>query len=95
MKNEINENRLRVHTQYNVDAKLFVDFLALIIQSEIIRAMRKKNLFKAYSVKELLFELRKIKRTQMDGQVIISEISKKQKMIFEAFEIEIEGIHSY
>lgn len=95
LKNELNENRLRVHSQYNVDAKLFIDFLALIIQSEIIRVMRKKNLFKIYSVKEMLFELRKIKRTQMDEQTIISEISKKQKLILEAFEIDIDEIHSY
>lgn len=95
LKNEINENRLRVHSQYNADAKLFVDFLALIIQSEIIRVMRKKNLFKLYTVKELLFELKKIKRTQMDGQTIISEISKKQKLILKAFEIDVDKIHSY
>lgn len=95
LKNEINENRLRVHSQYNTDAKLFISFLALIIQAEIIRLMRKKKLFKTYTVKELLLQLKNIKRTQMDGQTIISEISKKQRLIFEVFDFNLDEIHRY
>ena len=95
LKNQLNENRLKVHSQMTADGKLFINFISLIIESEIIRIMRKKKLFKKYTQKELLFELRKIKRTQIYDQVIISEISKKQKEIFKAFEINIDSIHSY
>jgi len=51
--------RLRAHNQYNTEARLFIKFLSLIIQSEIIRIMRDVDLFKTYSVRELLSELKK------------------------------------
>ena len=81
MKNELDGARLRVHSQSNTDAKLFIKFLALIIQSEIIRVMRTADLFKKYTVRELLAELKKIKYSQINQEVIISEVSKKNRKI--------------
>ena len=95
LKNRVDGNRLRVHSQYNAEAVLFLKFIALIIQSEIIKTMRSKKLFVKYSVKEILAELKKIKLTCLKDEEIISEISKKQRLIFEAFEIDVEDIHSY
>ena len=95
LKNELDGGRLRAHSQYNTDARLFIKFLALIIQSEIIRTMREEKLFNKYTVKELLSELRKIKFTKINDETIISEISKKQRLIFEAFKIDSEEIHRY
>jgi hypothetical protein len=46
--------RLRAHNQYNTEARLFIEFLSLIIQSEIIRIMRDVDLFKTYSVREFV-----------------------------------------
>jgi transposase len=95
LKNEMDGDRLRVHSQYNADAKIFIKFIGLIIQSEILKTMKKNKLFKHYSARELLFELKKIKRTETKEQKIISEISKKQRLILEAFNISEEQIHSY
>lgn len=95
VKNEMDGSRLRVHSEENMDAKLFIRFLALIVHSEIIRVMRKTDMFKKYSVKELLLELKKIKRTTVGHEVIISEVSKKQKDIYKAFDIDWKSLHSY
>lgn len=95
VKNEMDGNRLRVHSEENMDAKLFVRFLALIVHSEIIRVMRKTDMFKKYSTKELLLELKKIKRTTVGDEVIISEVSKKQKDIYNTFAIDWKNLHSY
>ncbi len=95
LKNEMDGNRLRAHSQLNVDARMFINFLALIIESELVRKMRKAKLFKRYTVRELLAELRKIKHTKVNDEVIISEISKKQRLILEGLEIDIEKIHRY
>jgi len=95
LKNRMDGNRLRVHSQYNAEAGMFLKFIALIVQSEIIKTMRAKKLFKKYSVNEVLAELKKIKMTCLKKEKIVSEISKKQRQIFEAFEIDIEEIHSY
>ena len=46
---------------------MFISSLALIIQSELIRRMRKGDLFKKYTVRDLLAELRKIKYSVING----------------------------
>jgi len=59
LKNEMDGGRLRAHSQYNTDARLFIKFLALIIQSEIMKVMKAKKIFNKYTVRELLAELKK------------------------------------
>ena len=95
LKNEMDGNRLRSHGQYNTESRLFIKFLALIIQSELVKVMKEKQLFKKYTVRELLAELKKIKRTQLNDTIIISEISKKQRQIFKHFDINTDMIHRY
>ena len=97
VKNEFDTNRLRVHSQYNTDGRLFIKFISLIIYMELSRVMKNKNLFIKYSVQELLSELKKLKITKMDvDNLLMSELSKKQKKIFEAFDIKEDDIkHSY
>ncbi len=95
LKNEMDGGRLRAHSQINADARLFIKFLALIVQSEIIKIMRAEKLFRKNTVRELLAELKKIKLANINDEIIISEISKKQRLIFEAFKIDLEEIHRY
>jgi transposase len=95
LKNELDGTRLRAHSQYNTEARLFIKFLSLIIQSEIIRIMREADLFKIYSVRELLSELKKVKYSRINDEILISEISKKNRKIFEAFKIDPNEIHRY
>ena len=90
MKNELDSSRLRVHSQYNAEGKIFVKFISLILYTEISRIMKENKLFDKYSMKELLWELKKNKITYIDdNEPFISEISKKQKLIFEAFNISL------
>lgn len=95
LKNEMDGMRLRAHSQYNTDARLFIKFLSLIIKSEIIRIMRKADLFKTYTVRELLSELKKVKYSRINDEILISEISKKNRKILEAFQIDLNEIHRY
>lgn len=90
MKNETDGNRLRVHSDMAVQGKLFVKFIALILYMRMSKIMKEKKLFDKYSVKEILLELRKIKKTFIDGNFsVTSEITKKQKQILDAFELEV------
>ena len=72
-------------------------FISVIISSEITRVMNQKKIFKTFTVKELLYELRKIKINNIakDGKLIVSEISKKQRNIFEDFGIDIKQLYGY
>ena len=90
--------RLRSHSTYNNNGKLFIKFIALILHTQISNYMNKSGLFKSYSLKELLTELKKIKISQINRKdPFISEVSKKQKNILSGFEIQLEEFtkHSY
>jgi transposase len=89
-KNELDEGRLRSHSSYNSDGRMFIKFIALILYCHITDIMKKEKLFDKFTVKELIAELSKIKFSVIDGNTIISEISKTQKKIFKAFQIDHE-----
>jgi len=93
LKNELDGNRLRVHSKNNFEGRLFLFFISLIIYAAIDVIMRKNNLYKKYSLNEMIYEFKKIKLLELpDGQKIISEISKKQKDIFKIFDIQLPEI---
>ena len=82
--------RLRSHSTYTNNGKLFIKFIALILHTQISNYMNKSELFKSYSLKELLTELKKIKISQINGQdSFVSEVSKKQRNILSGFGIEV------
>ena len=88
MKNEMDGRRLRVHSSYNADGKLFIKFIVLIIYMNIAHQMKKAKLFNKMSMKEMLHEFKKIKITHIDHlEPIISEVTKKCKKIFADFQI--------
>jgi len=96
LKNEMDGDRLRAHSQYNTEGRLFVKFIALIVYAEITRVMKAKKLFKKFSIKELFAELKKLKITHIEKNApFLSELSKKQRIIFEAFDIKEDLLHSY
>jgi transposase len=87
-KNELDTNRLRSHSGTAADGRLFVKFIALIIYQHITKVMRENDMFKKYSVTELLKELSKIKHIAVpDEEPFISECSKAQKDILAKFNI--------
>ena len=88
VKNEMDGDRLRVHSQYNTEGRLFLKFIALIIYMEISKVMKNKKLFEKYTVKEMFSELKKLKIIQIgNSEPFLSELSKRQKFIFKAFDI--------
>jgi transposase len=95
-KNEMNGNRLRGHSQYNINGRLFIKFISLIIYAEISKIMIEKKLFDTFSFREMLMELKKIKIIKIgDNLPFLSELSKKQKIILDAFGYTEEIKHSY
>jgi len=53
--------------------------------------MNEHQLFKKYSLREMIMELKKIKITTLDDYQIVSEISKKQKLLLEIFNLKINS----
>lgn len=89
LKNRLDMKRLRVHLETSMKGRLFIQFIALILISYIQQVINKQVL-KFNSVSELLEELEllnTVKFTNHYGQ-ITSEITKKQKEIFTAFDLD-------
>lgn len=88
LKNELNQKRLRVHGRKALEGRLFLMFLSIIVRSYISNIMKDKKINKKISFKELLMELKKLKSVHMiNGKKHLTEISRKQKIIFKAFGI--------
>ena len=85
-KNELNTNRLHAHSKSATDGRLFVKFIATILYQQITKVMRENDMFKKYSVTELLKELSKIKMIAVpEVEPFSSDCSKAQTDIFHKF----------
>lgn len=84
IKERLNLRRTSVSSEENLDGKLFVQFVALIFLSYIQKAMSEHDLFKRYTLQELLDELDVIERFDQTGKHHhIGEITKKQLHLYE------------
>jgi transposase len=93
LKNECDGKRLRGHSKEAVEGCLFIKFLSLILYAALGNTMRQQQLFKDYSVKELMYELKKLRIVELsNGKSYLTEISKRQKDIFSKFAIDIPSI---
>lgn len=90
LKNTLDLKRLRVHLEENMKGRLFIQFLALIFISYIHKVMSEKDLFQLGSMTCLLDELKLLSTVKFSGQrgQITSELTKYQKAIFKAFDID-------
>jgi len=88
LKHDIDGKRLRVHSRQSMEGLLFVDFISLIILSFVRKRLRECGLDKKLTVKQLFYELKKLSVIEIDEKTpIVSELTRKQKDIFEAFEL--------
>ena len=85
LKNSLDLGRLRVHSDDAMHGKLFVGFIALILMSHIHSVMCDKDLYKKYTMKELIRVLSKRKIHKLAGERILSPLTKQQRGILEAF----------
>lgn len=95
MKNDIDRDRLRVHTTQRAEGWAFIVYLSLIITSYIEKVIKQKEILKNYTKKEIIYELKKLKLTQfVNGLNIVNEMSKKVKDIYKSFDIDITNLLS-
>lgn len=89
LKNRLSMRRTSVSSEENLDGKLFVQFIALIIVSCIKQKMDREDLYKNYTLQGLLDELDVIEKfTQPGKDAIIGEVTKKQQALFQKLGVE-------
>ncbi len=95
LQNEFDGKRLRSGSKDVVEGRLFLKFLSVIVHSAMRNTMREQQLFTRYTVREMLYELRKLRRVEMsNGKRVLTELSKRQKEIFKKFDIAFPSINT-
>ena len=90
LKERLNMRRTSVSSEENLEGKLFIQFIALIYLSYIKKAMSDHDLFKNYTMQELLDELDVIESYEQPGRKQrIGEITKKQMNLYECLGVEV------
>jgi transposase len=88
IKERLSFRRTLVSSEKSLDGKLFVEFVALIIMSDIKRNMRGTELSKKYTMQEMLDQIDLIECFEHEGRITrYSEVVKKQSEIYETFGI--------
>ena len=85
LKNEIDILPLNTHSEKTTRGFIFIAFLSLIIRTRLINMMRDAEILDKYSVELLLLQLEKLRKiTLADGQIFVTEMTKKQREILQA-----------
>ena len=92
LKNELDMKRLRSHSTQTAQGKIFVSFLALIVQAYLLKQLKlymKKNNLTLHS---LLLELDKMKTIQYPGSHtprLLNPLTKRQREIYDLLAISV------
>ncbi len=83
LKERLNVRRTLVSSEQSLDGKLFVEFIALIYLSYIKKKMQENNMFKQYTLQEMLDKLDVIECFHSIGhEPCVGEVLEKQKTIY-------------
>jgi hypothetical protein len=88
LKKDLDLHRMRIHSDTAMHGKVFICFIALILLSHIHSVMVKQKLYKNWTMKELLNYLDKLYVQNISGNRILYPLTKKQKDIYRAFNIQ-------
>jgi len=84
MKNDIQSLPLNTNKDSTTKGFIFICFIGLIIRMRLLNIMRETKIIEEYTVESLLLELEKIRKVELqNGEVIVTELTRKQKEIME------------
>jgi len=89
MKNDLDMNRIRVHTDARMQARLFIQFIAEIFLREIRFRLRNSDACSKMTKAQIFSHIKTISkiRFQRKYKDVMPQLSKKQREILEALEI--------
>ena len=84
MKNDIQSLPLNTSKDSTTKRFIFVCFIGLILRMKLLSMMRETQIIEDYTVESLLLELKKIRKIELqNGEVMVTELTRKQKEIME------------
>ncbi|NQT60801.1 MAG: IS1634 family transposase [Bacteroidetes bacterium] len=89
LKERLNMRRTSVSSEQNLEGKLFVQFVALMYLSSIDKTMKEQNLYKKYTLNDLLDTFDVIEQFQSPGHTPhVGEVTQKQKELYGCFGVD-------
>jgi hypothetical protein len=91
MKNGLDMDRLRVHTDGRMRSRLFIQFIAEIFLRDIRVRLRKSDVCRKMTKAQIFSHIKAICKVHFQGKYkdVTPQLSKKQRSILEALEIQI------
>ena len=89
LKNSLDLGRIRVHSEASMQNKVFIGFISLILLTGIHNVMLSKKLYAKMTMRKMILALSKLRVQMVKGIRILSPITKEQRIIYEAFEVDI------
>lgn len=89
LKNELEVMPLRIQKVETLKGLLFIFFVSLVLRAILLRRARNAGLLDKSSIEEIIMELSKIRAVKVGGKWRLTEVSKKQRTIFEKMEVGI------
>lgn len=90
IKDRLNMRRLLAKSEKNLDGKIFTEFVALILISHLDHKMKETNLYKRYSMQQLLDKLDVLECFEDENRKLrIGELLNKQAEIYEALGVSL------
>ncbi|MCL1894784.1 MAG: transposase, partial [Holophagaceae bacterium] len=92
LKNGLDMKRLRVHSSPAMDARLFIQFIALALISRIRMVAKGHDVLKHKGAREIIEAMESVVRITFEGKrnSIVTETSPLQRKIIETFGLKIE-----
>jgi transposase len=89
LKNTIHADRTYVRDDYQMQGWMFVNFIALMLHYRIYNILRKRDMLKHYSPKDIIEHLERISRLKIGDEWKYSEIPKKSRKIMDDLDFHI------
>ncbi|WP_319508490.1 IS1634 family transposase [uncultured Methanolobus sp.] len=88
MKKDIQSLPLNTHKDSTTKGFIFICFIGLMIRMRLLKMMKETGIIEDHTVESLLLELEKIRKIEMqNGEVIVTELTRKQKEILGKMEL--------
>ncbi len=89
MKNNLDMNRIRVHSDHRMRSRLFIQFIAEIYMREVRICIRKSDSCKKLTHNQIASHIKAIYKINFRGKYkdVYPELSKQQRDILEALNI--------
>lgn len=89
LKNERDMKRLRVHSSKAMDGRIFIQFMALILETIIRRALNEIHWFCDHDLRTALDDMKSIRQVRVpDRQPIVTTLTRRQQKLASAFGVD-------